>query len=113
MSLTNPTWPPEDQGLAVEEIGGGAESIAPPDRYGDRTLTGNFTLRWSDNRGPWSNDRVVTLGQNNLRFIEHKFSRCGIYVTRQYELVISDATPGVTVYLEEDVEELNAYPANS
>jgi hypothetical protein len=62
------------------------------------------SIRWRDNDSDlWSNYRTFSLQNSSAVKI---LLRNGIYDTRQYELIISDAVPGIIAEFEEDIEEL-------
>jgi hypothetical protein len=58
-------------------------------------------LRWRDEMGNWSKEKVISLDRKNP---ENILNRLGQYRVRQWEIVMVEAVPQVVVYMEEEVE---------
>lgn len=65
-----------------------------------------LAIRWNDDNRGWSNQKFVDLGKVGDRQMPIKIFPHGIYKTRQYEIVMSDAVPVTFGGAEEDIDVL-------
>lgn len=64
-----------------------------------------FGFRFRDDgRKQWSNERKVSLGAEGVTKETRKFSRMGMYRSRQYEFIHSDISPFTLIDAEEEVQ---------
>ena len=62
-------------------------------------------VRWKDNNNnTWGNDHKIDLGKVGETEFIASLKRLGIYRTRQWEFILSDAVPLVLCDVEEDIE---------
>jgi len=62
-------------------------------------------VRWKDNnKNSWSNEHTIDLGKSGETELIAKLKRLGIYTTRQWEFILSDAVPLILCDAEEDLE---------
>lgn len=64
-------------------------------------------FRWNDDNKGWKSWHEIDLGDTGDREIVKRFYRTGIYRTRQYQFVFTDAVPSLLISGEEDVEVLS------
>lgn len=67
---------------------------------------GRITVRFKDNGRYWSQPRTISLGSLGEYDMVARLYRTGIFRTRQYEFIASDAVPVVFTAAEEDIEVL-------
>jgi hypothetical protein len=66
------------------------------------------TFRWKDdNKNTWGNDHQLELGKSGQTETVLSYKRLGIYKTRQWEFIMTDAVPLILCDIEEDVELLD------
>jgi len=64
-----------------------------------------MTVRYRDNGSTtWKTERTVTLSKVGDTAYRGTLTRMGSYYSRQYEFILSDDTPLVLVYVEEDFD---------
>ncbi len=63
-----------------------------------------MTVRWREKNGPWSNERQVSLGRVGQHDVWVELQQLGMYQSRQYEFVHSDATDWILADAKEDIE---------
>lgn len=76
---------------------------------GDGSVTDpKMMLRWKDDNKNWSTEKYIDLGELGETEIVKRFYCPGIYRTRQWEMVISDAVPKLFLKAELDVDVLSS-----
>jgi hypothetical protein len=77
-------------------------------RRGVGAITGDpqFSLRWRDQGGAWSNWHSRNMGRAGDPEFFVTFKRMGKYRTRQYEIQHADNSDFTLISIEEDVEDL-------
>lgn len=63
-------------------------------------------VRWRNDNGAWGNEHQISLGQEGQHELISKLRNVGIYRTRQWEFIHSDASDWVLMEAEEDCEVL-------
>jgi len=94
--------------VAVErpEIGGDTNRTLV-DRFSDHadTVTDRYVqVRWMNDRsGRWSKTKSISLGKTGQTIIDRAIAPMGIYVSRQYEVVLSDPVKFILCGMEEQI----------
>jgi hypothetical protein len=74
----------------------------------DPTSSPSMLLKWRDNNSQiWSNETSLDLGALGQTDMYIELKQLGMYISRQYEITITDAIDTVLVGVEEDVEVLS------
>ena len=73
---------------------------------GGTTTNPQFTLRWRDDNGAWSNTIAFDLGREGDTDFWISYGPMGIYRARQYEIRHADNSEFIFMDMEEDIEVL-------
>jgi hypothetical protein len=110
MSLPAPNPLPLTSGIAQTELG---MHSAPPDRYSDHAAvetTRYMTLRWIDNKVKSSKEWLVSLGKTGSPDMTRIRHCMGMYRTRQYVIIFSDACLFELASIEDVIEGMEEQP---
>jgi hypothetical protein len=64
-------------------------------------------IRWRDDNGAWSKEHEVDLGASGQTNWPNMIPTRGMYVTRQWEIIMTDRGQLVVSAIEEEVEGLD------
>jgi hypothetical protein len=108
MSFPNPeAWPPAQVAGTVPakpyELGSDFPQTAYDQPAGPTVQT--VTIRWNDDASErWSKEHTLTAGpSSDTEFLAQRF-RLGMYVSRQWEIVVATKHPVCIVSAEEEAE---------